>query len=315
MVNYLDILAAHQRLRPFLPMTPLEPTADLAPQTWLKLEIVNPTHSFKIRGALNAILSLNAAEKQHGIIAASSGNHAQGVAYAAYQHNLPARIYMPQHTPQRKIQGVKRFGAEAILFGAVYDDAEAEAKRVAQHNNLPFISPYNDARVIAGAGTIGLEILTQLPTTARVIVPVSGGGLISGIASAIKATHPDITIIGVNALSAPAMYNRFYNAQHPEQPETLAEALSGDIEAGAITIPIVKSLVDEIVLVSEAHIAAAMRWMLETQGWLVEGGGAVGVAAVLHGIIPVDDRPTVIVVSGSNVDLTTIQRVLGESVS
>jgi threonine dehydratase len=310
MVNYLDILAAEKRLRPFLPLTPLEYAPDMTPNTWLKLEIVNPTHSFKIRGALNALLMLSDDEKTQGIVAASSGNHAQGVAYAARQVGTTARIYTPRHTPHRKIQGVKRFGADAVLFGAVYDEAEAEAQHYARQNMLTFISPYNDARVIAGAGTIGLEILAQLPTTARVIVPVSGGGLISGIATAIKATRPEVTIIGVNALSAPAMYNRFYGTHYPEQPETLAEALSGDIETGAITIPIVQSRVDDMVLVNEDQISAAMRWMLDTQGWLVEGGGAVGIAAVLHGIIAQDERPTVVVISGSNVDVTTLRHVL-----
>lgn len=311
MVNNSDILKATDRLRHYLIPTPLEYAPALAPKAWLKLEITNPTHSFKIRGALNAVLSLTELGRHSRIIAASSGNHAQGVAYAAYQTGMQARIYMPQHTPQRKIHGVRRYGTEAILFGTTYDEAEAEARRIAREANIPFISPYNDAQVIAGAGTIGHEILAQLPTTAQVVVPVSGGGLISGIATAIKATRPDISIIGVNTVSAPAMYNRFHGTQLPENPETLAEALSGDIETHSITLPIVKSLVEDMVLVTEEQIAAAMYWMIEAQGWLVEGGGAVGVAAVLHKIIAADERPTVIVISGSNLDMAAIRHVMG----
>jgi len=310
MVEFSNIIHAQMRLKPYLQPTPLEAAApELGANTWLKLENANKTHSFKIRGALNAVLSLDEEARQRGIIAASSGNHAQGVAYAAQLVGATAQILMPQHTPKKKVQGVKRYGAEAVLFGANYDETEAEALRRSREDGLTYVSPYNDARVVAGAGTIGLEIVEALPDVERVVVCVSGGGLIAGVALAVKTLRPDCEVIGVNAQSAPSMYNVFYGTELPEIWETLAEALSGDIEAGSITVPICQQYVDEIVLVSEEQIAAAMRWMLGVQGWLVEGGGSVGVAALLHGVIPVDNRPTAVVVSGGNVDLETVRKI------
>lgn len=307
MIAYDAIVAAQSRIAPYLLPTALEAAPGLGPLIWLKLENTQRTHSFKVRGAFNAILSLPPTAR---IVTASSGNHAQGVAYAAAIAGLPAKILMPPHTPRRKIAGVERYGAEVVLFGASYDDAEREALRLAQTAGYTFISAYNDPLVIAGAGTIGLEILAQLPTVARVLVCVSGGGLISGIATAIQQVRPTVEVIGVGAEASPALYNAFYQTDRPHQPDTLAEALSGDIETGSITIPITRALVDQIVLVTESEIAAAMRWLIAEQGWLVEGGGAVGVAAILSGRVPLDDRPTVIIISGGNADLTTFQRVL-----
>jgi threonine dehydratase len=217
---------------------------------------------------------------------------------------------MPLHTPARKVNGVRRWGAQAVLFGATYDDAEAEGRRIEAAEGLTFISPYNDARVIAGAGTVGLEIVEALPEVERVVVCVSGGGLIAGVATAVKALRPQAQVIGVNAESAPAMYNTFYGTGRPQVWDTLAEALSGEIEAGSITLDICRQHVNQIVLVNEAQIAAAVRWMIEGQGWLVEGGGAVGIAAWMSGVIARDDRPTALVVSGGNIDADTLARAL-----
>lgn len=302
-----DIVRAQQRLKRHLQPTPIESALELGGNTWLKLENANRTHSFKIRGALNAILALDETARAKGIIAASSGNHAAAVAYAAQQTGAAAQILMPKTTPRKKVDNVKRYGAEAILYGDNYDETEAEALRRAAAGRA-WVSPYNDARVVAGAGTIGLEIIEQRPTVQRVVVPVSGGGLIAGVATAVKLMKPDLEVIGVNAKSAPAMYNLFNGEARAQVWETLAEALSGDIEAGSITVPICRRYVDDIVLVSERQIALAMRWML-AQGWVVEGGGAVGVAAVYHDVIPADDRETVVVVSGGNVDLEALKRV------
>ncbi len=303
-----DIVRAQHRLRPHLQPTALEPAPDLGGNVWLKLENSNRTHSFKVRGALNAILSLCESERKRGIIAASSGNHAAAVAYAAQLTGATASILMPKTTPQTKVKNVQRYGAEAVLFGDNYDEAEAEALRRAAEGGT-WISPYNDAGVVAGAGTIGLEIFEQLPQVERVVVPVSGGGLIAGIAAAVKQLDPAIEVIGVNAKSTPAMYNIFHEATHPQVWDTLADALSGDIESGSITLPVSRQYVDDIALVSEDEIAAAMRFML-AGGWVVEGGGAVAVAALLHGVIAADGRATVLVVSGGNVDLAVLRRVL-----
>lgn len=310
MLKLADIIHAERRIRPYLQPTPLEAAPDLGSEVYLKLENANKTHSFKVRGALNAVLALDEAARSRGLIAASSGNHAQGLAYAAQLVGAQATILMPKHTPQKKVNGVRHFGAQAVLFGDYYDQTEAEARRRERDEGLTYVSPYNDPFIIAGAGTIGLEIARSLPEVARVVVPLSGGGLMSGVALAIDALCPQAQIIGVNATSAPAFYNRRTNSDLPQQWDTLAEALSGDIEAGSITIPMVADLVDDIVLVSEAQIVGAMRWLLDVQGWLVEGGGAVGVAAMLHEVIPNDGRQTAIVVSGGNVDITTLQQIL-----
>jgi len=309
MITLGDIIRAHQRLKPLLPYTPLEPAPDLGENIHLKLENANRTHSFKIRGALNAVLSLDDNARQQGIIAASSGNHAQAVAYASHLTGAKAQILMPKHTPNKKVNGVKRYGATPILFGDNYDEAEAEALQRAKTEGT-WVSPYNDPQVIAGAGTVGVEIVEQLPDVERVVVCVSGGGLIAGVATAVKELKPDVEVIGVNAESAPAMYNVFYETDKPQVWDTLAEALSGEIEAGSVTVPISQQYVDDMVLVSEEQIAVAMRWMIAVQGWLVEGGGSVGVASLLHDVLPRDGRVTAVVVSGGNVDPETVQSIL-----
>ncbi|MBC7871311.1 MAG: threonine/serine dehydratase, partial [Chitinophagaceae bacterium] len=285
MITVEDIQQAKDRIARYLQPTLLEVAPGLGTNIWLKLENTNRTHSFKVRGALNAVLSLDADSRQRGIVTASSGNHAQGVAYAAYVAGVSARILMPEHTPRRKVEGARRYGAEVVLFGKTYDETEAEGRRLEREEGLTFISAYNDPKVIAGAGTIALEILESLPDVARIVVCVSGGGLISGIALAAKSLRSDIEIIGVNAESAPAMYNVFYQTAYPQVWETLAEALSGEIETGSITIPLAQQYVDQIVMVSEDDIAAAVRWMVDDQGWMAEGGGVVGVAAIMTGKI------------------------------
>jgi threonine dehydratase len=256
------------------------------------------------------MLSLPPEARARGIVTASSGNHAQGVAYAAHLLGLRARILMPAHTPARKVDGVRRLGAEAVLFGANYDETEAEGRRLEREEGLTFVSAYNDARVIAGAGTVGLEILDDIPQVARVIVPASGCGLISGVGLAVKSNSRPVEVVGVNALSSPALHN-WLNYDHlPQVWDTLAEALSGEIEVGSITFELSKQVVDRCLLVSEDAIAQAMRWLLFQAGWVVEGGGAVGVAALLSGALPHDGRPTVIVISGGNVDEGTLRRVM-----
>ncbi len=308
MVTLADIVLAAQRLAPHLAATPLEAAPGLGENIWLKLENANQTHSFKIRGALNACLALDDDARARGLIAASSGNHAGAVAYAAALTGASAQILMPKTTPKKKVDNVLRYGAEALLIGDNYDETEAEALRRAAEGPT-WVSPYNDPFVVAGAGTIGLEILQQMPAVERIIAPVSGGGLIAGVATAAKALKPEIEVVGVNALSAPAMYNRFYGDERPQVWDTLAEALSGDIEANSITVPICLRHVDAMALVTEAQIAAAMREMLAA-GWVVEGGGAVGVAALLHDVLPRDGRATAVVVSGGNVDLDVLRRVI-----
>jgi threonine dehydratase len=310
-VTLHDIIAARARIRSFVVPTPLEQAPGLGPDVWLKLEQVNPTHSFKVRGAFNALLSLDEESRARGIVTASSGNHAQAVAYAAQRFGLQAKIVMPTHTPQRKVEGTRRYGAEVVLHGDFYDYAEQHARHLEQAEGRTYISPYNDARVIAGAGTCGLEIIEQNPAIRRVIVPVGGGGLIAGVATALHSINPALEVIGVNVVASPAMYNAFNATQLPQIAETLAEALSGEIE-GDLTIRLAREHARRIVLVDEAETAAALRWLLLEQGWLVEGGGAVGVAALLAGRISADGTPTAIIISGSNLDRATLEQVLAE---
>ena len=313
MVNVNDVLKARERISNYVSPTLLEPAASW-PNVWLKLENTNLTHSFKIRGALNAILSLDDMARRRGIVTASSGNHAQGVAYAAYLTGAKATIFMPSHTPKRKIDGVKRYRANIILDSPNYDESELAARQYEQQEGMAFVSPYNDPQVIAGAGTIGLEIMDSLPEVKRVVVPVSGGGLISGIGLAIKSQKPGIEVVGVNALSAPSMHNLFYGTDYLEIWDTFAEALSGDVEKGSITIQMTKQYVDRIVMVTEKQIAEAMRWMVDEQGWMVEGGAVVGVAALLNNLIDGNSMSTAIVISGGNVDGVTLRKILGQPV-
>jgi threonine dehydratase len=310
MITLGDVVLARYKLSRYLQPTPLEPTPGLG--VWLKLENANKTHSFKIRGALNALLSLPEEARSRGIITASSGNHAQGVAYAAHLLGVPAQIVMPAQTARRKVDGVRRWGNPTIIFTDDYDEAERTAIQRGQAENITYISPYNHPHVVAGQGTIALEILEAQPDVARVIVPVGGGGLISGIALALKALKPSVEVIGVNAAVSPDMFNFFYNEQRPLSYNTLADALPGAIEDGSITFELTRRCVDQIVLVDEEAIALAMRWMLAEAGWLAEGGGVVGVAALQSGqIAPLAEGATVVVISGGNVDMEKVRGVLG----
>jgi threonine dehydratase len=312
MPTLADVTLARYRLAPYLQPTPLEAAPSLSENVWLKLENANKTHSFKIRGALNALLALPQEQRERGVVTASSGNHAQGIAYAAYLLGIEARVMMPVYVAKRKEAGVRRYGAQTILYGDDYFEIEQEALRIARDEGLTYISAYNHPDVIAGQGTIGLEIFDVLPSIERVIVPVGGGGLISGIALALKGLKPSVEVIGVNPAVSPDMYNFFYNANEPLDHHSLADALPGEIEPGSITFDLVPRLVDSIVRVGEAEIAAAMRWMVAEQGWMAEGGGLVGVAALQSGIIPAGGV-TALVISGGNVDAAVLAGVLSET--
>jgi threonine dehydratase len=309
-VKLEDVALARYRLAAHLMPTPIEEAAGLGEQVWLKLENANKTHSFKIRGALNAMLSLDEAARARGIIAASSGNHAQGIACAARLLGVRAQIVMSHQAARRKVEGVRRWGGAPIFFGSYYGEAEGEARRLEREQALTWISPYNDPQVIAGQGTVGLEILDALPDVERVIVPVGGGGLISGIALALKQLRPSIEIIGVNPLNSPTMYNAYYESALVDQDDSIADALPGAIETDSMTIALTRRYVDRMVLVSEEEILAAMHWLLHVQGWIVEGGGAVGVAALQNGSVPQDGKRTCVVISGGNVDLSVLEQVI-----
>lgn len=310
MLTYQAIVDAQERLRPYVAPTPLEALPDLGAAVYLKLDTAQPTSSFKVRGALHALLMLDAESRARGIVAASSGNHAQGIAYAAGVLGIDARVYMPQNAPLRKTEGVRHWGGDARLVAGVYDDSERAALADAGSSGRVFISAYAHPDVIAGNGTAGLEIHQALPSVRRVIVPVGGGGLISGMAIALKEIDPTIEVIGVNATAAPDMYNHFYQTHLPLPYDTLADALPGAIEPSSPTLEIVPRYVDRIVLVDEAAIAEAIRWLMLTHGLITEGAGAAGVAALRSGAVVASDAPTAIMVCGGNIDADTLTRVL-----
>jgi threonine dehydratase len=218
---------------------------------------------------------------------------------------------MPVYASERKFRGAQKYGAEVIRYGDGYDQTEQEALRMARDEGMTYISAYSHPDVIAGQGTLGLEIFDELPEVERVIVPVGGGGLISGIGLALKSLKPSMEVIGVNPAVSPDMYNFFYNASEPLDHESLADALPGEIEPGSVTFELVPRYVDQIVRVTEAEIAAAMRWMVAEQGWMAEGGGVVGVAALQSGTIPAGGV-TVVVISGGNVDAAVLAKVLAQ---
>ena len=309
LTTFSDILHARQRIVAHLKPTPLEASEYLGKNIWLKLENLNQTRSFKIRGALNAMLSLTEEEKSRGIVAASAGNHAQGVAYAARLAKVNARVVMPNNAPERKVKGTRRLGAEVLLYGDTYDAAERHAHKLQSQLGMTFVSPYNDRAVVAGQGTIGLELFDDLPGLERVVIPTSGGGLLAGIALACKTLNPGVEVIGVQSVATPAMFNFLHGTAH-SQGETIADGLSGEIESGSITFKMCKTYTDQMLLIEEADIEEAIRWMLRTHNWVIEGAAAVPIAAVMTGAIKADGRPTALIISGANIDYEKLKRLL-----
>ena len=276
---------------------------------WLKFENLQFTATFKERGALNRLSALSADERRRGVIAASAGNHAQGVAYHAARLAIPATIFMPIGTPTVKIENTRRHGATVMEGGATLEEAAALATDHGREHGLTYIHPYDDPLIIAGQGTIGLEMLAAVPDLDVLIVPIGGGGLISGIAVAAKALKPGIEIIGVQAALYPSMYNLTKGQRLPMRGDTLAEGIA--VKApGSITSEIVRALVDDIVLVSEPQIEHALSLLLTIEKSVTEGAGAAGLAAVLADEERFKGRTLGIVLSGGNIDTRLLSSVL-----
>ena len=303
-----DIRTAKQRIAPIVLRTPLIESPALTARTgasvFLKLEGLQPTGSFKIRGAANRMLALTAEERARGVVAVSTGNHGRAVAYVAKRLGLRAVVCLSQAVPRNKVGALEELGAETIVRGRSYDEAMAHACSLEVQRGSTMIHPFDDPLVIAGQGTIGLELLEDLPTIETAVVPLSGGGLIAGSSSALKSAKPSVRVVGVSMDRAPVMV-RSLNAGRViemEEEETLADALAGGI--GPInrhTFRLCQRLVDETVLVSEGEIAEAMAFCYEDLGLVVEGGGAVGVAALLADKVGRLGRRLAVVLSGSNV--------------
>ena len=277
----------------------------------LKLENLQRTGSFKERGALNKLLTLSEAERKRGVIAASAGNHAQGVAFHAAARGIRAQIVMPLATPLVKVAATRSYGAEVILHGASYDEACDEALRRRLDEGCTFIHPFDDPDVIAGQGTIALELLEQVPDLEAVVVPIGGGGLIAGIACALKETNPRIRVVGVEPDKLPSML-RAREAGHPVTiaPEaTIADGIAVR-RAGDLTLPLVSRYVDEIVTVDDEEIASAILMLLEQEKTLAEGAGAAALAAVVQAKTNLRHRRTVVLVCGGNIDVTLLAKII-----
>lgn len=278
---------------------------------WLKTENLQITGSFKVRGAYYKMSCLSEEEKAKGVIACSAGNHAQGVALAAAKNGIKSIICLPDGAPISKVEATKSYGAEVCLVKGVYDDAYAEALRQRDEYGYTFIHPFDDENVIAGQGTIGLELIEQVPDMDAVIVPVGGGGLISGLAFAIKSLNPNIKVYGVQAAGAPSMYNAVKDGQIEclDSVSTIADGIAVK-EPGENTFRLVSEYVDEIVTVTDDEISAAILALMEQQKLVTEGAGAVSVAAAMFNKVPVKNKKVVCLLSGGNIDVTILSRVI-----
>ncbi|MHC1723298.1 MAG: threonine ammonia-lyase [Aminipila sp.] len=278
---------------------------------YLKTENLQVTGSFKLRGAYYKISQLSEEEKKHGIIACSAGNHAQGVALAAQKNNIPCMICMPDGAPLSKVEATKQYGAEVCLVKNTYDDAYAKALEIQKEEGRTMIHPFDDVDVIAGQGTIGLEILDQLSTADAVIVPVGGGGLLSGVAFAIKNLNPNCKVYGVQAAGAPSMYKSIKGGEMItlDSVNTFADGIAVK-HPGDITYEMISKYVDDIAVVSEDEIAAAILALMEKQKLVAEGAGAVSVAAAMFNKFNLQGKKIVCLLSGGNIDVSFLNRVV-----
>ena len=294
--------------------TPLDPmprlTERLSRTVLLKREDLQPIFSFKIRGAYNKIVRLPDAQRRLGVICASAGNHAQGVALSARKLGIPATIVMPRTTPAIKVEAVRRLGGDVVLHGDAFDDAQAKAREIEVARGLTFVHPFDDPDVIAGQGTVGMEILRQHPDPIEAIfVPIGGGGLISGMAIAAKAINPKIKVVGVEAQLYPSMLNAVKKSSLPVGGDTLAEGIAVKTP-GTLTQQIVEALVDDILLVSEADLERAVSLLITIEKTVVEGAGAAGLAALIGANRLYKGRKIGLVLCGGNIDTRLLASVL-----
>lgn len=316
MLEIEKIYKAKERIKDVVVDTPLAFAPYLSELTGcevhLKKENLQVTGAFKIRGAYNKIASLSDEQRACGVVAASAGNHAQGVAMSASKFNIKAVIVMPESTPLTKVNGVKHFGAEVILAGANYDEAYAFALSYGEENSLTFVHPFEDEEVMAGQGTVALEILDKCNDLDAVVIPVGGGGLISGMASYIKSINPKIEVIGISAAGAPALKNSFElgRAVDTTSVRTIADGIAVR-DTSEITLNHMLGTVDKFLSVDDEEIASAILFLLEKQKLVVEGAGAVGVAALLHGKLEhLKGKKVAVVLSGGNMDVTLLSVII-----
>lgn len=316
LIGLEEIEQARLRIREILVDTPCLPSPalseELGVEAWFKYETLQLTGSFKVRGAYNKIRAL---PQPKGVITASAGNHAQGVAFSAAQAGVPATIVMPKTTPLIKIENTRRLGGRVVLAGEIFDEACDEARRLEAEEGLVFVHPFDDDEVIAGQGTIGLEILEQVPDVEIVVVPVGGGGLISGIATAIKESRPLVKVYGVQTEAAPSMAESFYTGRRAARPASRSVADGIAVKSpGERTFEYVRRYVDGVVTVSEDWIRAAIIHLMEVGKTVTEGAAATVLAAVTHGRIPnAAGRRVAMILSGSNIDLALLSNMIDRS--
>ena len=310
----MEMLQEAQRiLDPVINHTPVVATRDIVPDCdfYLKADCLQKTGAFKLRGAYYKIATLSDEEKKRGVIACSAGNHAQGVAFAARDMGIPATICIPEGAPLSKIEATRSYGANVVLVPGVYDDAYTEAARLCKEQQLTFIHPFNDYRVMAGQGTIGLELSRQLPDCDIFLVPIGGGGLIAGAAYAIKHLMPRCKVIGVQAAGAASMVDSIHANRilTLHSVHTIADGIQVH-NPGDPTFDLVRQYVDDVVTVKEGEIASAILTVLEKQKLVAEGAGAVGIAAAMYGKVDVKGKKVCALLSGGNVDVTMLERII-----
>jgi len=315
MIQLSDIQAALERIRADIRVSPCPRSETFSGLTnnsiFLKLDNQQRTGAFKERGALNKLLTLSPEERSHGVIAASAGNHAQGVAYHAGRHKIHARIVMPLPTPLTKVSATRAYGAEVLLHGANYDEAYEKAVEQSKEDRLTLIHAFDDDAVIAGQGTLGLEILQQHPSIEAIVAPIGGGGLIGGIACAVKQSNPAVQIFGVQPARIPSMKAAVAEGKPVtlESAKTIADGIAVR-RAGERTLPLVQKYVDGIVTVEEEEIANAILLLLEREKTLAEGAGAAAIAAVLNRKLPLQGKRVAVLVCGGNIDVTLLSRII-----
>lgn len=310
-----EVELALKRLEPTIHRTKIEKSKTFSDMSggdiYLKFENQQKTGSFKIRGASNKIAALVERGEITSAVASSAGNHAQGVAYASHVHNIPATIVMPKSTPIAKVAATQGYGAKVVLHGDCYDDAYAKAVEIQEREGATFLHPFDDTEVMAGQGTIGIEILEDLPTVDMIVVPIGGGGLIAGVAACVKHINPRVKIVGVQAEGAPAVYKSFKEKKLVETDSavTIADGIAVK-RPGDNTIELINKYVDDVVLVSDAEISAAILLLLERTKQVVEPAGATPLAAVLNNKLDIKGKKVACVLSGGNIDVSFIQRII-----
>lgn len=317
-IKLADIQSAERRIRPYLAPSPLHEatslTAQLGQKVYAKLESMNPTGAFKVRGAFNALLSLRHTQRSSGVVTASAGSHGLGVAYAAARLGVSAEVFVGRESSPAKVAKIRRLGAELYIEGETYDDAHHAALEQVRHTRQPYIHAYEDPRVMAGQGTVGLEILAQLPDVGTVIVPVGGGGLISGIAIAIKTSRPKVKLVSVQPEASPALSRSLTEGKWYETYNalpTIADGVVGGVGHAALELA-KRGVIDSVIDLPEAAIWRAVVWALREEQWLIEGAAALTIAALLEGCVK-SDGPVCCVITGSNISVETLKKVLAKT--